>query len=360
LPALLLLISLTYLGYFYYQNKDIARRDISLTGGTSITVQDSVNIEELKQEISKTLPDFSIREISDLRTRETIAFTLETTSSVEQAKQALENYLGYELTEENSSTEFTGSNLSQGFYIQLIKSVFIAFILMALVVFIIFGENKFMKVISIILSLSTIKLTFPSLTFVNILIIFSAILAGIYSLYISKTKRQYIYSLSSLLIFIFIFIFPIYFLIFLIFLILLLIYFSFSIPSMAVILSAFADITMTFALFNFLGWKLSSAAIIAFLMLIGYSVDTDIMLTTRIIKRREGEVNSRLFSSFKTGTTMTLTSLAAVIMALIITSGFSEVLKQIFSVLTIGLSFDLINTWITNASLLKWYVEGKS
>jgi preprotein translocase subunit SecF len=35
------------------------------------------------------------------------------------------------------------------------------------------------------------------------------------------------------------------------------------------------------------------------------------------------------------------------------------VLRQIFLILLIGLSFDLINTWITNASLLKWYQEGQ-
>jgi preprotein translocase subunit SecF len=83
------------------------------------------------------------------------------------------------------------------------------------------------------------------------------------------------------------------------------------------------------------------------------------MLTSRLLRRREDSLNARIYSAFKTGITMTLTSLVAVVVALIITSGFSEILKQIFSILTIGLAFDILNTWVTNAGILKWYVEKK-
>jgi len=131
------------------------------------------------------------------------------------------------------------------------------------------------------------------------------------------------------------------------------------VPSTAVILSAFADILMTLALVNMLGMRMSTAGIVAFLMLIGYSVDTDILLTTRILKRDEGSLNSRIFGAFKTGITMTLTSLFAVVFALFVVRSFSIVLTQIFSILAIGLGFDILNTWITNASILKWYKEKK-
>jgi len=131
------------------------------------------------------------------------------------------------------------------------------------------------------------------------------------------------------------------------------------VPSAAVIMAAAADILMTLVLVNILGIKMSSAGIVAFLMLIGYSVDTDVLLTTRILKRREGSLNNRIFGAFKTGMTMTLTSLLAVTIALLVVMSFSVVLTQIFTVLVIGLSFDIINTWITNVSILKWYVERK-
>jgi len=94
-------------------------------------------------------------------------------------------------------------------------------------------------------------------------------------------------------------------------------------------------------------------------MLIGYSVDTDILLTTKAIKRTEGSLNKRLFESFKTGITMTLTSLFAVLVALIVVGSFSLILSQIFTIMIIGLSFDIFNTWITNVSIIKWYVLRK-
>ena len=71
------------------------------------------------------------------------------------------------------------------------------------------------------------------------------------------------------------------------------------IPSLAVILAAFSDIVVTLAIINVLGIKISSAGIAAFLMLIGYSVDTDILLSTRVLKQKEGTVMDRIYSSIK-------------------------------------------------------------
>jgi len=104
---------------------------------------------------------------------------------------------------------------------------------------------------------------------------------------------------------------------------------------------------------------MSSAGIIALLMLIGYSVDTNILLTTRLLKRHEGTVNQRIFGAFKTGITMTLTSLLAIVIALLVVKSFSPILTQIFTILSIGLCFDILNTWVTNTSILKWYMEKK-
>jgi len=44
---------------------------------------------------------------------------------------------------------------------------------------------------------------------------------------------------------------------------------------------------------------------------------------------------------------------------LFIVRSFSSVLTQIFTILSIGLVFDIMNTWVANASLLKWYAEKK-
>ncbi|HJX50280.1 MAG TPA: protein translocase subunit SecF [Candidatus Nanoarchaeia archaeon] len=270
IPVALMILSLGYIGYFYSQNGDFIYKDISLTGGTSVTLYEQISPSQIKQDLSGNLTDLNTRAIYDIITREQKAIILETKLDGDSTKQVLENYLGYNLTSENSSFEFTGSSLSASFYNQLLVAVLIAFVFMAIVVFIIFRTLA---------------------------------------------------------------------------------------PSAAVIASAFADIVMTLAVANLLGMRMSTAGIVAFLMLIGYSVDTDILLTTRILKRQEGSVNERLFGAFKTGMTMTLTSLFAVSFALVIVMSFSVVLTQIFTILVIGLIFDLVNTWITNVSILKWYVE---
>lgn len=130
-----------------------------------------------------------------------------------------------------------------------------------------------------------------------------------------------------------------------------------AVPSLAVILSALADIIETVAAIDLIGIKLSTGAIAALLLLIGYSVDTDILLTTNIIKRKEGSVDERIFKSIKTGMTMTLTAMAAVAVGYIVSNSF--LLKDIFLIIFLGLLFDIFNTWITNAALLKIYVNKK-
>ena len=274
IPIALILASIVYLTLFTVKNGDIIYKDVSLTGGTTITVFDTqVNIENLKSSIISQFPDLNIRSITDITTGEQKAFYIESKESVEKLKPALEKEIGYALTEENSSVEFSGQSLSEGFYKQLRIAVILAFVLMAIVVFIIFRT---------------------------------------------------------------------------------------PVPSGAVIFSAFADIILTIAVIDLIGFRLSTAGIIALLMLIGYSVDTDILLTTRLLKSSENlPVNKKIFGAFKTGMTMTLAAIVAIGAALLIVNGLSDVLSQMFIIILIGLGFDIMNTWITNASILKWYMEVK-
>ncbi len=135
------------------------------------------------------------------------------------------------------------------------------------------------------------------------------------------------------------------------------IYFRTLIPSAAVIAAAFSDIVVTLAIFNLTGEKLSTSGVAAFLMLIGYSVDTDILLTSRVLKRQEGTVMERIYGAIKTGMTMTWTTLAAVIVTLFLVE--SEVIKQIMLILLIGLLVDMVMTWIQNVGMLRLYLERK-
>ena len=257
-----------YLTIFYHTNGDIIKKDITLTGGTSIQVHTNTDIIKLRSALENKFEDVSVREVSDIITGEQVAFIVETASSPEEVKPFLENYLSIKLNNDNSSVEFTGSALSGSFYNQLRVAILIAFILMALAVFLIFR-------------------TFA--------------------------------------------------------------------PSVAVVFAAFSDIIMPLALLDFLEIKISAAGIAAFLMLIGYSVDTDILLTSRALKKVEGKLNERIYGAFKTGIFMTITALLAVLPAFFIVTGLPDSFRQIFLILSLGLGADIINTWLTNASIIKLY-----
>lgn len=133
------------------------------------------------------------------------------------------------------------------------------------------------------------------------------------------------------------------------------IYFRKLAPSLAIIAAAAADLIGTLALVNLLGIKLSTAGVAALLMLIGYSVDSDILLSTRVLKRKElGSVMERIYSAMKTGLSMQGTTLVALAVIFVISP--AAVLRNIAIVLIVGLLLDLINTWIMNVGILRIYL----
>ncbi len=271
-PVVLLIICISYLFIFYNQNNDIIYKDPSLSGGTTITLIQEVDVEALELHLQEAISDVHLRTISDISTGRQIAVLIESSSSPEDLTPLVEEFIGEPLTSDNSSVEFSGPSLSNNFYKQLAIAVFISFVLMSLVIFFLF-----------------------------------------------KT----------------------------------------FIPSIAVIFSAFADIVMALTVADIFGIRLSAAGIAAFLMLIGYSVDNNILLTMRVLKNRGQSINARIYSSFKTGIFMTCTGLAALIPAFFIVTGLPDSFKQIFFILAIGLTATIINTWFTNASIIKWYAEHK-
>ncbi|MCK5789095.1 MAG: hypothetical protein KAH32_08850, partial [Chlamydiia bacterium] len=214
------------------------------------------------------------------------------------------------------NTEQMGSSLGASFFKETLMSLYLAFLFMGLVVFLYFGNNlKYKLIASTLTGLAAIFLLFTSSTPLHII----AYLIGVASL---------------------------------------IIYLMNSIPSIAVIGAALSDIIVTLAVVNIMGMKLSTAGIAAFLMLIGYSVDTDILLTTRLVKRKVGTVLERLLGAMKTGLTMSATTIAVVSLALIFSQ--SDTIRQIMTILLIGLIVDLINTWIQNVGILRIYLAKKT
>lgn len=129
------------------------------------------------------------------------------------------------------------------------------------------------------------------------------------------------------------------------------------IPSLTTVFSALSDMLITVAVMDLVGMKLSTTGIASLLMLIGYSVDTDILLTTRTLKRKEGSVVSRVFDSIKTGLTMTFTTISALLVGYFVSTSY--IIKEMFLILLIGLCTDIIVTYLMNAGVLMWYTKRK-
>jgi len=267
IPLLILLSSLLIIGLNYQKYGSFFQRDVSLQGGSAISI---INIQNIDRQ---ELEDYLRKEVNqDIFVRSGIdALTKAQRFEIEAGENVDENIVlekikakGIELTKDNYSIKKTSAILGESTYKEIFMSMLIAFVFMAIVVFI--------------------------------------------------TYKSFI-------------------------------------PSIAVVSCAFIDIIGTIAVVDLIGMKLSLGSMASILLLIGYSVDTDILMNTKVLKRKgEGTVNQKLLSSFKTGIFMTITSIIAVLI---------EIFKQIFLIMIIGLTLDIFITYLQNASLLKWYAEKK-
>ncbi len=275
IPTIIALIAFGLIFLQFVQTGDFVHKGISLKGGTTLRIHTNVDIDAvlLEKELISNYPDeeFSVRLVKKQSVVEEIEIgtSLQGTSALELLL-LVEGFTG-ELEEDDYSLETIGSSLSESFFSEVLKVLLLAFILMAIVVFV---------------------------------------------------------------------------------------YFRSFIPSVAAVLAAFFNMVITLAIINLIGVKISSAGIAAFLMLIGYSIDTDTMLTARVLKR---DIDTTVFAAikdaFKTGMTMSAAGLGATLTAYFFST--SVVIKQIMIILVIGLLVDMMTTWVQNAGLLRWYVENE-
>jgi preprotein translocase subunit SecF len=134
------------------------------------------------------------------------------------------------------------------------------------------------------------------------------------------------------------------------------------VPSLAVIFAALSDIIIAVGGMSLFNIPLSIASVGALLMLIGYSVDTDILLTTRILKRTEGTVTERAIEAMKTGLTMSaaaIGSMVALYLVVMFLIPAAHTLADIAAVLIVGLVADVLATWLMNLGILRWYTEAR-
>jgi preprotein translocase subunit SecF len=270
LPILLFVLAIIGMAYQVATTGDFINKGVSLKGGVviSIPVNQPVPIPEVEKILKQSFPqdDIEVRSTDEFGVQKAIIITTDHIGSENAVIDALSPLIPD--AKSQASSETTGASLGGGFFKQTVLAMIIAFVFMALVVFISFK------------------------TFV---------------------------------------------------------------PSMAVITCAFADILETIVFVDFLGLKVSTAGIAAFLMLIGYSVDTDILLTSRVLRGKEGSVFDRTLSATKTGLLMTTTTIVAVVISLLVTQ--STTITEIMTIMLVGLIFDIINTWLQNTAILRFYME---
>lgn len=132
------------------------------------------------------------------------------------------------------------------------------------------------------------------------------------------------------------------------------------VPCIAVIQAAVYDITLALAGMSIFQIPITLPTIAGLLMILGHSVDTDIVTADRVLKRSEGNAAERTYGAMLTGLTMTGTIL--VVLAVLVTfSYFNQMttLNQIALVLMFGLVGDIPSTWFVNAVMIKWWAERK-
>ncbi len=319
IPFALLLIALILTSIQIATTGDFVEKDVSLKGGITITIitDKQIDIKDLENYLDNEFPesDLSVRSLKQVGS--SIGIIIDGTEDLESEDiiDSLTSKIG-KIEKDNYTVSKMGSSLGASFFKETLKAIFISFLFMGIVIFWYFGENIKIKILATALTVLAAALMFfgtPS---------------------IIKDISAYLIGAA-----------------------LLTTYIKNSMPSFMVILNVFSDVLVTLAVINLLGIKLSTAGIAAFLMIIGYSVDTNILLSVKLLKRKEGEVIDRLLNAMKTGMTMTLTTSAAIIVAFIFTQ--SSVIKQIMLILFIGLMVDMIYTWLQNAGILRIYLEKK-
>ncbi|HLC84174.1 MAG TPA: hypothetical protein VJH22_00080 [Candidatus Nanoarchaeia archaeon] len=262
IPFLMLILSVVQIGAMYATTGEIMHRGVSLKGGVSITIPDlEADINALSADLRSSLPnaDFEVRSL--LQTKGVLVDASDVTP--EELLVVLNRHFGG-LSKDQYSIEQFGSSLGDSFFVQTLRALVLAFLFMAVVVFVAFRN---------------------------------------------------------------------------------------LVSGLTVICAAFADIVVTLAILNVAGVRMSTAGIAALLMLIGYAVDNDVLLSTHVHKRTKGTMMERIYTAMGTGIVMSCTAIAVTIVGLLMSK--SPVISQIMLILLVGSIVDIITTYIFNTGIIR-------
>ncbi|MCL5680058.1 MAG: hypothetical protein M1465_01820 [Candidatus Marsarchaeota archaeon] len=136
--------------------------------------------------------------------------------------------------------------------------------------------------------------------------------------------------------------------------------FRIPIPSLAVVFGAANDILVALGAMGAFGIPMGLASVGGLLMLIGYSIDTEMLSSIRILKRSEDTATHRAFATMKTGTTMTIAAIIS--FATLFTIAYVFYIPtyiEIAGVVLFGLIADIFTTWFGNTIMIVWYKSSR-
>lgn len=129
-------------------------------------------------------------------------------------------------------------------------------------------------------------------------------------------------------------------------------------PAIGGILSVIGlDLLGIFGGMVILNIPLSLSSMAGILLIFGYAVNTNILLSTNILRRKGGSAHERASRAMNTGIKMSSTSAMALIALNLLTQ--APELNQISAVIAIGILVDMMNTWLFNSGLLLRHKLGK-
>lgn len=128
------------------------------------------------------------------------------------------------------------------------------------------------------------------------------------------------------------------------------------VPAFAVVFSSANDIIVALGVMGIAGIPLGVASIGGILMLIGYSIDTALLSSIRILKRTEDTPVVRAFGAMKTGVTMTAAAIMTFAILLVVSYvTFIPTYFEISGVVLAGLIADIFTTWLGNTPMVLAY-----
>ncbi len=127
------------------------------------------------------------------------------------------------------------------------------------------------------------------------------------------------------------------------------------VPTFGIAFASLANILATLAITSLLGIKISFAGFAGILMLIAYTVDTNIVLTTKLVKSEVEQFKNNYRKALRTG--LTLIATISITMFAIVLLSNSKLLVNLSEILIIGFISDLPFTWIFNSAILEISME---